>query len=126
EVSLDDRAERALSAGGDGAVRLYRLDEAGPRPIGTPVSPGAGAARAVAFLPRGARAISCHEDGSLVLWNVGLDGLELAETLGRHAGPALAVSVDAEESRAASAGADGKVRVWDLLSRREEDAIEIA
>jgi WD40 repeat protein len=73
----------------------------------------AAAVRQVAFSPRGP--VSCGDDKVIRIWN-SLDGKQV-KSLSGHESAVVAVGTSGDGSKAVSAGADGKARVWDLNAK---------
>jgi cytochrome c len=105
-VSADGR--RALTASFDYSVILWDLE--GQEPQAHLYGHDA-AVNDIAFLP-GGRAISASDDGTLALWD--LAGERRLARLTGHSGKVAALATTPDGRRAASAGWDRTVRVWDL------------
>lgn len=127
-IALDPTGEALAGAGDDGVVRVVWFADGRTREM-----PGHdGAVLCLAFTPADGRLASGGDDGTVRLWY--LVGDVEADIRGKddsgHAGGTHAIlflpAKDAEEigERFASAGADGKVRVWRTSERRRPRTLE--
>jgi cytochrome c len=112
-IALSADGNRALTASFDYSVILWDLQ--GYAPLAHLYGHEA-AVNDVAFLPDG-RAISASDDGTLAIWELA-SGRPVARLAG-HSGKVAAVAVAPDGRRAASAGWDRTVRVWDLETRAQ-------
>ncbi len=78
----------------------------------------------LAFSPDGSRALSSHNDGQVVLWDVA-SGTILKRMDGKHEGGAESVAFAPDGTWAISGGRppDRSVRIWDLASGKEKGVI---
>jgi WD40 repeat protein len=105
---------RAVTAGKDGAIRVW--DVGAGRPVGS-LAGHVGRVPAVAALPDGRRVVSGGADGTVRVWDVEA-GREVAR-IEAHAGAVNSVAALPDGRRVVSGGADGTVRVWDVEAGRE-------
>jgi cytochrome c len=112
-VAVAADGNRALTASFDYSVILWDLQ--GHAPLAHLYGHEA-AVNDVAFLPDG-KAISASDDGTLALWD--LAGERRTARLTGHSGKVAAIAIAPDGRRAASAGWDRTVRVWDLETRAE-------
>ena len=70
----------------------------------------------IAFMPDGQHAISCEQDGALILWDV-KTGAELSR-IGRHPSLRTRLVVSSDGRYAMTSGMDGGLMLWDV-ERRE-------
>jgi WD40 repeat protein len=111
-VAFHDNGTQALTAGADGSVKLWAL------PAGKLVrtyGPMAAGVDSLAFA-RGCTQLAATSGKTLTMWNAA-DGKE-AFSLPMPA-RARGVSFSGDRTRLATAGEDGRVRVWDIATRRE-------
>ena len=101
-------ADRLLSAGRDGIVRLWDLKTNVKRKISGLKE---GVYRLV-FSPDGMRLLSSGTAGVVRLWNVA-DGKEIL-TLTGHSKTVYGLGFSADGRRAVTGGADRKLRLWEL------------
>ena len=107
-IAVSADGNRALTASFDYAVGLWSL----PSGAAEARLEGHGAGvNAVAFLP-GGRALSAGDDFALILWNLAT-GQPLHRFEG-HKGKVIAIAVSPDGARAATAGWDGWIGLWDL------------
>ncbi len=112
-VAVSADGSRALTASFDYSVILWDL--AAHAPLAHLYGHDA-AVNAVAFLP-GGKAISASDDGTLLIWDLARG--QLLARLEGHRGKVVAVAVAPDGRRAASAGWDRTVRIWDLETRAQ-------
>lgn len=74
-------------------------------------APGLGALSRPTFVPDGERLLVCCNDGAVRIWSWQSDRVQVLQG---HDGAVNSVTCSADGRRVASAGADGKVCVWDL------------
>ncbi len=111
-VAFHDNGTQALTAGADGSVKLWAL------PAGKLVrtyGPLAAGVDSLAFA-RGCAQLAAASGKTLTVWNTA-DGKK-AFSLEMPA-RARGVSFSGDRTRLAAAGEDGRVRVWDIATRRE-------
>src|SRR5215510_207564 len=120
-----DRRTVAVSAGGDGTVRMWAV--ATGQKLGDPLIGHTGPVNAVAAgeVDRRQVAVSAGNDGTVRMWDLAA-GQQLGDPLIGHTGPVNAVAVgellvgEADPRLVAvSAGNDGTVRVWDLAAGQQ-------
>lgn len=102
---------QALSAGADGTLRLWNLED------GQKVrrfDGHGGWVHATAALAERGQALSAGADGTVRLWDLA-SGQEVQRFAG-HRGAVKAVAALPEHGQALSAGGDGTARLWDLGS----------
>jgi eukaryotic-like serine/threonine-protein kinase len=103
------------SAGWDGSVRLWNLDN--PRQTMAPLTAHHGRAWAVAFSPDGRTLATGGDDGTIRLWN--LPSLQEAAVLNGHTGPVDGLAFSTDGRQLASCSGDGTVRIWRAPSLAE-------
>ncbi len=108
-VAFSPDGRKALSAGRNGLLKLWDLEQQAPLQqfIGH-----SGDVLAVAFSPDGRRALSGASRGELKLWEVAT-GQELLPLQG-HTGDVLAVAFSPDGHKALSGGRDGELKLWTL------------
>jgi WD40 repeat protein/class 3 adenylate cyclase len=107
------------SVSGESVVRLWDADSRGPagEPLQSPTP-----AIAVRYSPDGRLVAAGTQGGAVALFDV--EGRQaLGEPLDGHAGSVFSVAFTADGSRLASAGADGRVLLWDVEPWASEDAL---
>jgi WD40 repeat protein len=118
-VAISPSGNFALSAGRDGNIGLWQLDERGlvgfVRQLGGPV-------HAVAFSHDGLSCASGAADGTVRLVD-GNTGDQIFALSG-HTGDVLAVAFSPADSTIASGGADGTIRLWDVKTGRESRCLQ--
>ncbi|MGH8901650.1 MAG: NACHT and WD repeat domain-containing protein [Egibacteraceae bacterium] len=117
EVVFSPDGARVVSAGFDGAVRLW--DEATGAPIGRPLTGHTSWVGEVVFSPDGARIVSAGEDGAVRLWDAAT-GAPIGRPSTGHTDHVRGVAFSPDGARIASAGFDGAVRLWDAATRRAD------
>jgi cytochrome c len=109
-VAVSADGNRALTASFDYSVILWDLRKREPL---AHLYGHEAAVNDVAFLQDG-RAISASDDGTLAIWD--LAGARRLARLSGHSGKVAALAIAPDGRRAASAGWDRTVRVWDLAT----------
>jgi ParB family chromosome partitioning protein len=130
-VAIDPTGEYLAAAGDDGVVRVVTLATGAVREM----TGHEGAVHTLAFTPRDGRLASAGDDGVVRLWY--LVGAVEFEARGAgddgHRGPVYALTflpggttADGKDAgdRFASAGAEGKVKVWRLDDRRKPRTLD--
>ena len=128
-VTMLDGRPVAVTGGDAGALRVW--DVASGEALGAPLRGHKGSVRAVAVSKLDGRAVAIsggERDGKLRLWD-----LTTGSALGKHVATekrrvcALAATETTGRPLAISGGGwnQGTLRVWDLMSRREEFAVEL-
>lgn len=112
-VALAPNGRQALSAHGDGLVRLWVTENG--REV-RQFQGHTGAVFCVTYTPDGSQAISGGEDGTLRLWDVAT-GKEVGR-LASHQGPVRMVALTPDGRRAVSGGDDGLVIVSSVREPR--------
>jgi WD40 repeat protein/class 3 adenylate cyclase len=107
------------SAGGDKAVKLW---DVGTRARKGEALQGPSSLTAVRFSPDGRLAAAGTEAGAVILFDVASRQL-LGEPLTGHSGTVYSVVFAAHGTRVASAGADGRVLLWDVRPWADDDAL---
>jgi WD40 repeat protein len=106
-VDISRDGSRVVSAGEDGAVRLWNSDD------GTPMATlrrGGPPERDVAFSPDGSRILGVGDDRRFTVWNARTGAIERSVTVqGREL---LSAAFSADSRRFATAGKDGVVQIW--------------
>jgi WD40 repeat protein len=118
-VAFTGDGRRALTAGRDGALRLWDLDS------GEEVARLEGHSQAVlsvAFSPDGKRALSGGRDGTVRAWD--LAKLRPAGTFTEHQGAVHSVALLPDGRGALSGGVDGRVLLWGTERRRSIAAFQ--
>ncbi len=121
--SLSFDGARVLSAGRDGAVRLWRVVGGGATDRLPPVPPHA----PIVALEMGRDKsffVSTGAEGALNLWDVNTAAVK--KTLTGHAKNVTAMDISADGRMLATASADGTTRLWDLPSGEEGKTLTIA
>ncbi|KAG1652391.1 hypothetical protein FOA52_010219 [Chlamydomonas sp. UWO 241] len=112
DLALDVRGQTAVTAGADGALRVFDVE--GARQINTVWQSGGHALR-VCLSANGSVAIVACGDGSVAAYDVGVAGGRLlARASGGHSSPATSVSLSASSGRLVTTGGDGCVMQWRL------------
>jgi WD40 repeat protein len=109
-AALSPEGDRLVTAGGDGAARLWGLADGAPLAGATLPHPREVAAVAVAFSPDGKLLVVGHEDGNAQLWD-----LATFKPLGPpavHYGELLGVAFVPDGRSFLTTTADGTTRVW--------------
>lgn len=97
-----------------GSVRLWQVAEHTP-PTSVGIVVTAEGATAVAFGPHGRTLLVGDNTGSITTWDVTRPGRPVRKgTSGRHTGPVKGLAVHPGGTLAASAGLDGRIRLWDV------------
>jgi WD40 repeat protein len=109
DAAFDPAADRIVSGGSDGTVRLWTLDG---QPAAAPFQGHEGWVLSVAFSSSGDRVVSTGGDGTVRLWT--LDGRAATAPFRGHEGKVYDVSINPSGDRIVSAGRDGTVRLWTL------------
>ncbi|HRO58251.1 MAG TPA: hypothetical protein PK177_03645, partial [Burkholderiaceae bacterium] len=108
---------RLVSAGNDGALRLWDVDDDGTiRATDRRMARHVGAVKAVAFSPSGELIVSGGDDGTLRIWNA-VDGSYQGALLGEHNAPVTSIAFHPRGHQLVSASEDSTLRVWDIASR---------
>ena len=110
-VWISGDGSRVVSAGADGAVRVW--DGASGNQVGEMLA-HAGEALSAGFSADGSRVVFGGDDGSVRVWDA-VSGEHVGEMVG-HTGSVLSVGISADSSRVMSGGDGGAVRVWDVVS----------
>ncbi|MCV0397615.1 MAG: WD40 repeat domain-containing protein [Rhizobiaceae bacterium] len=100
----------ALTAGDDGEVVLRRLADAAPLHVFS--ASDHGAARDLAIDQNGTVAVSAHESGRAIVWD--LVERTARHVLPAHGWPASGVAVSPDGSHALTGSIDGEMKLWDL------------
>jgi WD40 repeat protein len=107
-----------VSAGADGAIRFWRLEDRGDRFEARNAqemrSQDASPTSAVEWSPDGRRFAAAGREGIVRVWGFGCDGLELLSELDDNACGVFGLAWDPASTRLASSAADGAVVVWRL------------
>ncbi|MBW5481090.1 TIR domain-containing protein [Streptomyces bambusae] len=99
-----------------GPARLWRIgdDASAPTAVGEVAAEGQRAATALAFGPRGQLLVG-GADGSVAVWDVAQAARPIRRSVSTlHTGPVAGLAVHPGGTLAASAGEDGRIRLWDL------------
>ena len=114
-ISFSPDGQRLVSASSDWTVKVWDL--AGGQelqPFTAPIAPVA----CLAFCPDNKQRLAAGTwNGAVHIWN-GLDS-KAALSIKAHAKEVLSVAFNANGTRVASAGQDGKIKVWDAASGKE-------
>jgi WD40 repeat protein len=108
---------RTLANAG-GIIDLWNIaaDPAFPPPIGKPLTPGTGAAFAVAFSPVGHMLVTGNNDATVHLWNIA--DLEHPRPLGQPltggTGTVYSIAFSPNGQMLASGDDDATIRLWDI------------
>lgn len=106
-IAMDRQGQRAATAGWDGFLRLWNLDQPGaPAELQISEHP----LQAVAMHPTLAYAIVGDEQGTLFL--IDTDAATIETAWNEHDGPVTAIAFNPDGSTWASASADRRVLVW--------------
>jgi WD40 repeat protein/class 3 adenylate cyclase/transcriptional regulator with XRE-family HTH domain len=100
---------------GDGTIQLWNAaDPAHPRPLGQPLSSGAGPVSSIAFSLGGHTLASGNGDGSIRLWNTAdpAHPRPLGQPLISGTGTAVSVAFSSNGHTLASGNNDGTIRLW--------------
>jgi RNA polymerase sigma factor (sigma-70 family) len=116
-MAFTDDGRTLLTAGGDGAVRLW--DVATRRPTGS-FRGHAGQVVALALRPGGAEAASVSDDGRLCLWDTAACRARVSAPVRDGQDWRLAFSPDGRTLAAANA-ADGGIDLWDVAKGARRD-----
>ncbi len=123
-AGLSPAGDLLAAAGGDGAIRLWRLDARTVQGVlrsELHLRTGHDAAGVtLAFGPGGAWLATGHVDGCVHLWDV-TGTTELPVRL-KHEGSVGALAFSPDGVRLASGGVDGVVKLWDLSAARAGEA----
>ncbi len=116
-IAIAPDAERAAVACGDGAIYSWDLRatspvEQRPTPPRQTMRGHDGAVRSVTFIADGRIILSGGRDGTLRLWHA--DTGQSLLVIGAHRDQIHAVAAGPHQGLAATAGADGQVRLWDI------------
>ena len=116
-IAISPDGEKAAVACGDGAVYTWDLRATtGPDPRPAPprqtLRGHDGAVRSVAFIADGRIILSGGRDGTLRLWHA--DTGQPLLVIAAHRDQIHAVASGPQQGLAATAGADGHVRLWDI------------
>jgi eukaryotic-like serine/threonine-protein kinase len=113
-LAFDPRGGRLASASRDG-VRIWDLGANSQ--IGNHDSNGA-RATAVAFSPDGAQLVWGTDDHTVMLWGGAANVAPIR--IGRHGDEIYAAAFHPEGRLVASAGAEGVIRIWDVVERAHQ------
>jgi WD40 repeat protein len=108
-VAFSADGKLGLSAGGDGTVRVRRLDNGAETAC---LRGHEGAVRSAQFLPGGKQVLSGGEDGTVRRWD--LAGANQLDCWKEHAAPIIDLAVSQDGKRAYSLDETGLALSWDL------------
>ncbi len=136
-VAANAAGTRAAEGLSDGTIRIWNLELGSAERT---LEGHAGWVNALAFDPSGTHLVSggghfesggvqslgnrwggAFVGGSVLLWTV---GSRAPVELGRHQGPVTSVAFSRDGARAASAGYDGRVVVWDVAKGVQREVVE--
>jgi WD40 repeat protein len=112
DVDFSSDGKRLVTAGGDGAARVYRASD-GKRLL--VVRRGGRPLAAAAFSPDGTEIVTAGRDGRARLWNARTGAL-LHEL--RHDGPVTSAAFAQDGNLLATTSEDATARIWDVSTGR--------
>lgn len=104
--------QRVLTAGDDGEVVLRSLSDGAV--LGVYAGGDNGGANKLALSKDGKLAVSGHENGNVVVWDI--DQAAALHVMPGHAWPVCGIAVSPDGGFAVSGSIDGELRLWDLQS----------
>jgi len=111
-VAVTANGKRAVSACGDGTVKVWDVDTG--RVLRT-LEGHSNSVYCVSMTPDGKRAVSASGDYTLKVWE--LDTGRVLRTMESHSGGFEGVAITADGKLAVSASSDKTLKVWDLDGR---------
>ena len=106
--------ERALTAGDDGEIVLRSLADGAVLHVFSAVQHGG--ANKLALAQDGRRAVSVHEAGTAIVWDI--ENRSVLHILPGHDWPVVSVAMSPDGSRAISGSIDGTLKLWDTNAGR--------